>query len=54
MSIGQDEVVDLVRERHDIPILIFEGDQADPEGFSWEDAKTRIDGFIEVLEARSN
>jgi benzoyl-CoA reductase/2-hydroxyglutaryl-CoA dehydratase subunit BcrC/BadD/HgdB len=52
MSIGQDETVDLIRERHDIPILIFEGDQADPEGFSWEDAKTRVDGFIEVLEAR--
>jgi benzoyl-CoA reductase/2-hydroxyglutaryl-CoA dehydratase subunit BcrC/BadD/HgdB len=52
MSIGQDEVVDLIRERHDIPILIFEGDQADPEGFSWQDAKTKIDGFIEVLEAR--
>jgi benzoyl-CoA reductase/2-hydroxyglutaryl-CoA dehydratase subunit BcrC/BadD/HgdB len=52
MSIGQDELVDLVREKHGIPILIFEGDQADPEGFSWEDAKTRIDGFMEVLEAR--
>jgi len=52
MSIGQDEVVDMVRKNHDIPILIFEGDQADPEGFSWEDAKTRVDGFIEVLEAR--
>ena len=52
MSMGQDELVDLIRERHGIPILIFEGDQADPEGFSWEDAKNRIDGFIEVLEAR--
>jgi len=52
MSIGQDELVDLVKERHGIPILIFEGDQADPEGFSWEDAKNRIDGFMEVLEAR--
>ena len=52
MSIGQDELVDLVRERHGIPILVFEGDQADAEGFSWEDAKTRIDGFIEVLEAK--
>jgi benzoyl-CoA reductase/2-hydroxyglutaryl-CoA dehydratase subunit BcrC/BadD/HgdB len=51
-SIGQDEVVELIRERHDIPILIFEGDQADPEGFSWQDAKTKIDGFIEVLDAR--
>ena len=54
MSIGQDEVVEMVREKHGIPVLVFEGDQADPEGFSWEDAKTRIDGFIEVLEARSN
>ena len=53
-SIGQDETVDLVRKNHDIPILIFEGDQTDAEGFSWEDAKNRIDGFIEILEARSN
>ena len=51
-SIGQDETVDMVRANHDIPILIFEGDQADPEGFSWEDAKNRIDGFIEILESR--
>jgi len=52
MSIGQDEVVDLIRERHGIPILIFEGDQADAEGFNWQDATNKIDGFIEVLEAR--
>ena len=52
MSIGQHELVQLVTERHDIPVLIFEGDQADPEGFSWADARTRVDGFIEVLEGR--
>jgi benzoyl-CoA reductase/2-hydroxyglutaryl-CoA dehydratase subunit BcrC/BadD/HgdB len=51
-SIGQDETVEMVREKHDLPILIFEGDQADAEGFSWEDAKNKIDGFVEVLEAR--
>jgi benzoyl-CoA reductase/2-hydroxyglutaryl-CoA dehydratase subunit BcrC/BadD/HgdB len=51
-SIGQTEVVDMVREKHGIPILILEGDQADAEGFSWQDATTKIDGFIEVLEAR--
>jgi len=51
-SIGQDEVVELIRERHRIPILILEGDQADAEGFNWQDAKNKIDGFIEVLEAR--
>ena len=51
-SIGQDEVVEIIREKHGIPILIFEGDQADAEGFSWQDAKNKIDGFMEVLEAR--
>jgi benzoyl-CoA reductase/2-hydroxyglutaryl-CoA dehydratase subunit BcrC/BadD/HgdB len=51
-SIGQDEVVELVREAHDLPVLIFEGDQADPEGFNMAEAKNRIDGFIEILEAR--
>ena len=51
-SIGQTEVVDMVREKNDIPILIFEGDQADAEGFNWEDAKNKIEGFMEVLEAR--
>jgi benzoyl-CoA reductase/2-hydroxyglutaryl-CoA dehydratase subunit BcrC/BadD/HgdB len=52
MSIGQDEVVKMVKEKHDIPVLIFEGDQADAEGFDMQDARTKIDGFIEVLEAR--
>jgi benzoyl-CoA reductase/2-hydroxyglutaryl-CoA dehydratase subunit BcrC/BadD/HgdB len=52
MSIGERELVDLIKERHDLPVLIFEGDQADAEGFSWDDARTRIDGFIEVLESR--
>jgi len=51
-SIGQDEVVEMVRERHGLPILIFEGDQADAEGFNMQEARTRIDGFIEILEAR--
>lgn len=52
MSIGQSELVDLIREKHDIPILVIEGDQADSEGFSWDDARNRIDGFIEVLQGR--
>ena len=52
MSIGQHELVQLITERHDLPVLIFEGDQADPAGFSWADARTRVDGFIEVLEGR--
>jgi benzoyl-CoA reductase subunit B len=52
MSMGQQELVQLVTERHDLPVLIFEGDQADPDGFSWADARTRVDGFFEVLEAR--
>ncbi len=46
------EVVEMVKEKHGLPVLIFEGDQADAEGFNMEDAKTRVDGFIEVLEGR--
>ena len=41
MSMGQQELVQLVTERHGLPVLIFEGDQADPDGFSWADARTR-------------
>ena len=52
MSIGQHELVQLIAERHDLPVLVFEGDQADPEGFGWADARMRVDGFIEILEAR--
>jgi benzoyl-CoA reductase/2-hydroxyglutaryl-CoA dehydratase subunit BcrC/BadD/HgdB len=52
MSIGQHELVQLITERHDLPVLIIEGDQADPEGFSWADVRTRVDGFIEILEGR--
>ncbi|MBU2549805.1 MAG: 2-hydroxyacyl-CoA dehydratase family protein [Proteobacteria bacterium] len=52
MSIGQDEVVEMVREKHGLPVLIFEGDQADAEGFSWQDSKVKIDGFIEILESK--
>jgi benzoyl-CoA reductase/2-hydroxyglutaryl-CoA dehydratase subunit BcrC/BadD/HgdB len=51
-SIGQDEVVEMVKEKHGLPVLIFEGDQADAEGFNMQDAKNRIDGFIEILEGR--
>ncbi len=52
MSIGQHELVQLITERHDLPVLILEGDQADSEGFSWADVRTRVDGFIEILEGR--
>ena len=52
MSIGQHELVQLLAQRHELPVLVFEGDQADPEGFSWADARMRVDGFVEILEAR--
>jgi benzoyl-CoA reductase/2-hydroxyglutaryl-CoA dehydratase subunit BcrC/BadD/HgdB len=51
-SIGQDELITAMKEKYDLPVLILEGDQADAEGFNMQDARTRIDGFIEVLEAR--
>ena len=51
-SIGQDELITAIKEKYDLPVLILEGDQADAEGFNMQDARTRIDGFAEVLEAR--
>jgi len=51
-SVGQYETVELVKKHHGLPSLIFEGDQADPAGFDWEDARNQIDGFIEILESR--
>lgn len=51
-SIGQPELIDLIQERHGLPVLVFEGDQADPAGFNWADARLRVDGFMEVLEGR--
>jgi benzoyl-CoA reductase/2-hydroxyglutaryl-CoA dehydratase subunit BcrC/BadD/HgdB len=49
-SIGQDETIQMVRDKYKLPVLVFEGDQADAEGFNWQDATNKIDGFIEVLE----
>ena len=51
-SIGQDELIAMIKAKYDLPVLIFEGDQADAEGFNMQDARTRIDGFVEVLEGR--
>ncbi len=51
-SIGLHELAELIQERHGLPILFFEGDQADPEGFSWDDARMRVDGYLEILEGR--
>ena len=53
-SIGQDELIAMIKEKYDLPVLILEGDQADAEGFNMQNARTRIDGFLEVLEARQS
>ena len=52
MSIGQNQVVEMIREKYDLPVLFLEGDPADAEGFSWDDARNRVEGFIEILTAR--
>jgi len=51
-SIGQDELIAMIKEKYDLPVLILEGDQADAEGFNMQDVRTRIDGFMEVMETR--
>lgn len=52
MSIGQHEILDILKKKYDLPGLVFEGDQADAEGFSWEEAMGKINAFMEVLEGR--
>ncbi|MFC1859192.1 2-hydroxyacyl-CoA dehydratase subunit D [Thermodesulfobacteriota bacterium] len=52
MSLGQHQLIEMISKRYDLPVLFLEGDQADAEGFSWDDVRNRIDGFLEILAAR--
>ena len=36
----------------DIPVVSFDGDQADPRNFSEAQYDTRVQGLMEIMEAR--
>lgn len=50
-SIGQVDQRDQLSRKLGIPALLLEADHSDPRSFSEEQAATRVDAFLEVLEA---
>lgn len=40
------------REDLDIPVVHFDGDQADERNFSQEQYKTRVQGLVEIMNER--
>ena len=39
--------------RHGIPFLMLDIDISDPRGYSEEQIKTRVEGFVEVLSGKA-
>ncbi|MBW2655340.1 MAG: 2-hydroxyacyl-CoA dehydratase [Deltaproteobacteria bacterium] len=52
-SFGQMDIMRIVREKTDIPVLMIEADMVDPRNFSHSQVETRIDAFMEIIKQRS-
>lgn len=48
-SFGQLDIMNIVREKAGIPVLLLEADMVDPRNFSLSQTETRIDAFMEIL-----
>ncbi|THB72926.1 MAG: 2-hydroxyglutaryl-CoA dehydratase [Desulfobacteraceae bacterium] len=48
-SFGQMDIMNIVRERTGIPVLMIEADMVDPRNFSQSQVETRIDAFMEIV-----
>ncbi len=48
-SLGQMDIMEIVRKKTGIPVLMLEADMTDPRSFSRSQAQTRIDAFMEIL-----
>ncbi|MCG8635144.1 MAG: 2-hydroxyacyl-CoA dehydratase [Desulfobacterales bacterium] len=51
-SFGQMDIMNIVREKAGIPVLMLEADMVDPRNFSQSQAETRIDAFMEIVKQR--
>lgn len=51
-SFGQMDIMKIVREKADIPVLMIEADMTDPRSFSQSQVETRIDAFMEIIKQR--
>ncbi|MEW6032821.1 MAG: 2-hydroxyacyl-CoA dehydratase family protein [Bacillota bacterium] len=52
-SLGQYELARAVRGELGLPVLVIEADMADSRAFAEGPTRTRVDAFLELLEARS-
>jgi bcr-type benzoyl-CoA reductase subunit B len=53
-SFGQMDIMKIVQEKAEIPVLMIEADMVDPRNFSQSQVETRIDAFMEIIKQRSN
>ena len=53
-SFGQMDIMRIVREKTNIPVLMIEADMVDPRSFSQSQIETRIDAFMEIIKQRNN
>ena len=53
-SFGQMDIMQIVREKARIPVLMIEADMVDPGKFSQSQTETRIDAFMEIIQQRSH
>jgi len=51
-SFGQMDIMEIIRKKKDIPILMIEADMVDPRNFSQAQVETRIDAFMEMIKQR--
>jgi benzoyl-CoA reductase/2-hydroxyglutaryl-CoA dehydratase subunit BcrC/BadD/HgdB len=51
-SLGQYDIRRIVQRERDLPVLIIEADMVDERAFSEGQIDTRIDAFMELLNAR--
>ena len=54
MSFIQYEMARRVAEKTDLPYAGFDGDQADPRNFAESQFETRVEGLVEVMQARKD
>lgn len=53
-SFGQMDIMKIVKEKTNIPVLMMEADMVDPRSFSKSQIDTRIDAFMEMIKQRSH
>lgn len=51
-SFGQMDIMEIVRKKTGIPVLMIEADMTDPSTFSESQVETRIDAFMEIVSSR--